>query len=306
MPDLTPWGAPAALHDPGRTLVMGVVNVTPDSFSDGGQWFTPEVAVAHGHELLAQGADIVDVGGESTRPGAAPVPVEEELRRVLPVVSALAAAGAVVSIDTMHAAVAERAVEAGAALVNDVSGGLADPEMARVVAAAGVPYVVGHWRGPSDVMDSLASYGDVVQDVVRELSVRVETLGEAGVDPRAIVLDPGLGFAKPGAANWPLLARLDELQALGHPVLVGASRKRFLGHLLATARAGSAGGSAAVPVPPADRDAATAATTALAALAGVWAVRVHEVPASMDAVLVAAAWRAARGRPPVDDGGGAW
>lgn len=306
MPDLTPWGAPAALHHPGRTLVMGVVNVTPDSFSDGGQWFTPEVAVAHGHELLAQGADIVDVGGESTRPGAAPVPVEEELRRVLPVVSALAAAGAVVSIDTMHAAVAERAVEAGAALVNDVSGGLADPEMARVVAAAGVPYVVGHWRGPSDVMDSLASYGDVVQDVVRELSVRVETLGEAGVDPRAIVLDPGLGFAKPGAANWPLLARLDELQALGHPVLVGASRKRFLGHLLATARAGSAGGSAADPVPPADRDAATAATTALAALAGVWAVRVHEVPASMDAVLVAAAWRAARGRPPVDDGGGAW
>lgn len=306
MPDLTPWGAPAALHHPGRTLVMGVVNVTPDSFSDGGQWFTPEVAVAHGHELLAQGADIVDVGGESTRPGAARVPVEEELRRVLPVVSALAAAGAVVSIDTMHAAVAERAVEAGAALVNDVSGGLADPEMARVVAAAGVPYVVGHWRGPSDVMDSLASYGDVVQDVVRELSVRVEALGEAGVDPRAIVLDPGLGFAKPGAANWPLLARLDELQALGHPVLVGASRKRFLGHLLTTARAGSAGGSAADPVPPADRDAATAATTALAALAGVWAVRVHEVPASMDAVLVAAAWRAARGRPPVDDGGGAW
>lgn len=306
MPDLTPWGAPAALHHPGRTLVMGVVNVTPDSFSDGGQWFTPEVAVAHGHELRAQGADIVDVGGESTRPGAARVPVEEELRRVLPVVSALAAAGAVVSIDTMHAAVAERAVEAGAALVNDVSGGLADPEMARVVAAAGVPYVVGHWRGPSDVMDSLASYGDVVQDVVRELSLRVEALGEAGVDPRAIVLDPGLGFAKPGAANWPLLARLDELQALGHPVLVGASRKRFLGHLLATARAGSAGGSAADPVPPADRDAATAATTALAALAGVWAVRVHEVPASMDAVLVAAAWRAARGRPPVDDGGGAW
>lgn len=306
MPDLTPWGAPAALHDPGRTLVMGVVNVTPDSFSDGGQWFAPEVAVAHGHELLAQGADIVDVGGESTRPGAARVPVEEELRRVLPVVSALAAAGAVVSIDTMRAAVAERAVEAGAALVNDVSGGLADREMARVVAAAGVPYVVGHWRGPSDVMDSLASYGDVVQDVVRELSARVEALGEAGVDPRAIVLDPGLGFAKPGAANWPLLARVDELMALGHPVLVGASRKRFLGHLLATARAGSAGGSAAEPVPPADRDAATAATTALAALAGVWAVRVHAVPASVDAVLVAAAWRAARGRPAVDEGGGAW
>ncbi len=307
---------PAALRDRGRTLVMGVVNVTPDSFSDGGQWFEPEVAVAHGHSLLAQGADIVDVGGESTRPGAPRVGVEEELRRVLPVVSTLAAAGAVVSIDTMRAEVAEAAVAAGAGIVNDVSGGLADPAMAGVVAAAGVPYVVSHWRGHSEVMDSLATYDDVVDDVVRELTARADALTGAGVDPGQLILDPGLGFAKPGAANWPILARLDELVGLGYPVLLGASRKRFLGHLLAHARAeaGIRGwGSPDAehgpdPVPPVERDRATAAVSALAAMAGVWAVRVHEVPASFDAVVVAAAWRSARleAQRRSAAGGGAW
>lgn len=295
---------------------MGVVNVTPDSFSDGGQWFEPDVAIAHGRALVAQGADIVDVGGESTRPGAPRVGTEEELRRVLPVVTALAADGALVSIDTMHADVARAALDAGASIVNDVSGGLADPGMAAVVAAAGVPYVVSHWRGHSDVMDTLATYHDVVTDVIRELTARVDALVAAGVDPGQVILDPGLGFAKPGAANWPILARLDEVVGLGCPVLVGASRKRFLGHLLARAHA-EAGirrwGSADAehgpdPVPPIERDHATAAVSALAALAGVWAVRVHEVPASLDAVVVAAAWRAAQ----VEEqrraaaGGGAW
>lgn len=285
---------PPALRDPGRTLVMGVVNVTPDSFSDGGQWFAPEVAIVHGETLLAQGADLIDVGGESTRPGAARVPVDEELRRVLPVIRALASAGAVVSVDTMRAGVARAALEAGASIVNDVSGGLADPAMGAVVGDAGVPYVVTHWRGHSDVMDARSEYRDVVRDVTRELGDRIAALAEAGVAPGQVILDPGLGFAKPGAANWPLLARLPELTALGYPVLVGASRKRFLGHLLAEdrwQRSGAVGASPAEPVPPVERDAATAAVTALAAAAGAWAVRVHEVPPSRDAVLVARAWR---------------
>jgi dihydropteroate synthase len=287
-PDASPFPLPESLASLERALVMGVVNVTPDSFSDGGQWLEPAAAVTHGTDLVALGADIVDVGGESTRPGAPRVPVEEELRRVLPVVSALAAGGAVVSIDTMRAQVAELAVAAGAAIVNDVSGGLADPGMASFVASAAVPYVLGHWRGHSDVMDDRADYDDVLRDVIRELRARVEAFEAAGVDPAQIVLDPGLGFAKPGVANWPILAGLDELLALGHPVLLGASRKRFLGHLLAGAD------PSAQPVPPTERDRAGAAVSALAALAGVWAVRVHEVPPSRDAVLVAAAWRGAR------------
>lgn len=285
-PTTAPAPLPAALVPLERTLVMGVVNVTPDSFSDGGQWFEPADALAHGRELLAQGADIVDVGGESTRPGAARVSVEEELRRILPVVEGLAAAGAVVSIDTMRSQVAELAVQAGASIVNDVSGGLGDAGMATFVARSGVPYVLGHWRGQSDVMDSLADYDDVVRDVVRELGSRLAAMVDAGVDPAQVVLDPGLGFAKPGSANWPLLAGLDELLALERPVLVGASRKRFLAHLLTDDHG-------TLPA-PAERDHATAAVSALAALAGVWAVRVHDVPANRDAVLVAAAWRAAR------------
>ncbi len=287
-PGAAPSPLPARLASLQRTLVMGVVNVTPDSFSDGGQWLEPGAAVAHGTDLLAQGADIVDVGGESTRPGAPRVPAEEELRRVLPVVRGLAAGGAVVSIDTMRAPVAELALAAGASIVNDVSGGLADPGMASFVARAGVPYVLGHWRGHSDVMDERAHYDDVLRDVVGELRGRVEAFESAGVDPAQIVLDPGLGFAKPGVANWPILAGLDELLALGRPVLLGASRKRFLGHLLAGADPD------AQPVPPAERDRAGAAVSALAALAGVWAVRVHDVPPTRDAVLVAAAWRGAR------------
>ncbi|WP_425393973.1 dihydropteroate synthase, partial [Actinotalea ferrariae] len=240
-----------------RALVMGVVNVTPDSFSDGGRWFEPHAAVEHGLRLLEQGADVLDVGGESTRPGAERVPVDEERRRVLPVVRELVGAGAVVSVDTTRAAVADAAVEAGALVVNDVSGGLADPAMAGVVAATGVVYVAMHWRGHADVMDARATYDDVVTQVRDELALRVDGLVAAGVRPEQLVLDPGLGFAKPGSDNWPLLAHLDELLALGRPVLVGASRKRFLGHLLA--------GPDGVPAPPEGRDAATAAVSALAA-----------------------------------------
>ena len=283
------------LADVGRTLVMGVVNVTPDSFSDGGEWYEPDAAIAHGRELLGEGADILDVGGESTRPGAGRVPVEAELARVLPVISALAAEGAVVSVDTTRAVVAERAVAAGARIVNDVSGGLADPAMADVVARTGVAYVCMHWRGHSDVMDDLEDYDDVVTDVRDELAARVGTLRAAGVRRDQVVLDPGLGFSKAGSSNWPLLARLGELEELGLPVLVGASRKRFLGHLLAR--------SDGQPVPPLLRDDATAAITTLAAAAGAWCVRVHTVRASADAVRVAAAWsRAGAGSP---DGTGA-
>ena len=285
-PTTAPAPLPASLAGLERTLVMGVVNVTPDSFSDGGRWFEPQAAVAHGLDLLAQGADIVDVGGESTRPGAPRVTATEELRRVLPVIDALVAAGAVVSIDTMRAQVAELAVDAGAALVNDVSGGLADAGMPAFVARSDVPYVIGHWRGHSDVMDGLSEYDDVLRDVVRELAARLDVFTEAGADPAQLVVDPGLGFAKPGEANWPILAGLDELVALGRPVLLGASRKRFLGRLLV-------GSDQELP-PPAARDHATAAVSALAALAGAWGVRVHDVPATRDAVLVAAAWRGAR------------
>lgn len=278
-------GLPAALDGLSRCLVMGVVNVTPDSFSDGGRWFERDEAIAAGLRLAAQGADLIDVGGESTRPGAARIPVEEELRRVLPVVSELAAAGVVVSIDTMRAEVADAAMTAGAAIVNDVSGGLADPRMGALVARSGVPFVAMHWRGPSDTMESLAHYDDVVTDVVKELSARLDDLVAAGVDPRQVVLDPGLGFAKRAHHNWSLLAHLDRLIALGRPVVVGASRKRFLGAVVTDPDG--------TPAPVERRDDATAATSALAAAAGAWCVRVHEVAGSVDAVRVAAAWRAA-------------
>ncbi|WP_082570777.1 dihydropteroate synthase [Cellulomonas sp. Root485] len=264
---------------------MGVVNVTPDSFSDGGRWFTPGAAVAHGLELVEQGADLLDVGGESTRPGARRVAVDDELARVLPVIEQLVARGATVSIDTTRAVVAQAAVERGASIINDVSGGLADDEMYGVVARTGAVYVAMHWRGHADVMDDLDDYDDVVTDVRRELGSRVAALRAAGVRDEQVVLDPGLGFAKAGSSNWPLLARLPELVADGFPVLVGASRKRFLGHLLA--------GPDGEPAPPLARDRATAAVTALAAAAGAWCVRVHEVAGSADAVRVAAAWQGA-------------
>jgi dihydropteroate synthase len=277
-----------------RCLVMGVVNVTPDSFSDGGQWYGADAAIAHGLELAAQGADIVDVGGESTRPGAQRIDEDEELRRVGPVVTELVRAGLPVSIDTMRARVAEFALNAGAQLVNDVSGGLADPDMPRLVAAAGVSYVVVHWRGHSRDMYSRAVYADVLTEVRDELARRVDAVVHAGVDPGCVVLDPGLGFGKRPEHNWPLLRHLTELSRLAElgplagtsfPVLVGASRKGFLGKLLAA--------SDGTPASFADRDEATVAVTALAAAAGAWCVRVHQVPPNADAVRVAAAWQQA-------------
>ena len=278
MPTIT--GLPEVLRGVPRCLVMGVVNVTPDSFSDGGSWFEPDAAVAHGVELVAQGADLVDVGGESTRPGAERVPVDEELRRVIPVVRELSAAGVLVSIDTMRAEVAEQALAAGAVLVNDVSGGLADPAILSVVAAARVPYVIMHWRGPSVDMQARATYGDVVADVGRELVARLDAVTAAGVDPGQVVLDPGLGFAKTAEHNWRLLAALPALAALGRPLLIGASRKGFLGRLLA------ADGE---PRSFDGRDVATAAITALVARDGAWCVRVHEARGSRDAVEVVTA-----------------
>ncbi|WP_127132031.1 dihydropteroate synthase [Georgenia sp. SYP-B2076] len=280
----TPSPLPQALQETGRTLVVGIVNVTPDSFSDGGQWFDTDVAIAHGRHLLAQGADIVDIGGESTRPGADPVTPAEELARVLPVVEALARDGAVVSVDTINATTAEAALAGGALLVNDVSGGLADPAMAATVARTGAVYILGHWRGTPETMNSLAVYDDVVVDVCSELEARVSEMLAAGVRPQQIVIDPGLGFAKDPEHNWRLLAHLDALAALGHPVAVGVSRKRFLSGVVAPE----------VAAEPLARDHATAAVSALAAHAGAWAVRVHEVVGSADAVRVAAAWRAHR------------
>jgi dihydropteroate synthase len=267
-----------------RCLVMGVVNVTPDSFSDGGLWLEPDAAVKHGLDQLAEGADLLDVGGESTRPGAARPPVEEELRRVLPVIEALTASGAVLSVDTMRAEVAAAAVEAGAAVVNDVSGGHADPRVLPTVADLGVPYVLMHWRGHSRDMQAKATYADVVSDVASEIGTALDAAVEAGIDAARIAVDPGLGFAKTGEHNWALLRRLEELHALGFPLLVGASRKAFLGSLLAD--------PAGTPRPAVDRDDASAALSALAALSGAWCVRVHDVRRSRDAVLVASRWAA--------------
>jgi dihydropteroate synthase len=283
-------GPVPGLADPGRCLVMGVVNVTPDSFSDGGAWFGTDAAVGHGLELAAQGADLVDVGGESTRPGAQRVSAAEEMRRVIPVITALAAAGVPTSVDTMRARVAEAAVAAGACLVNDVSGGLADPQMPRLVGKTGAGYVVMHWRGHSHDMMQRAVYQDVVAEVSAELRARVDKAVEEGVDPARIVLDPGLGFAKHPSHNWALLTSLDTIATLGGtcpalPVIIGASRKRFLGRLLA--------GPDGTPRPFDGCDGATVAVTSLAAAAGAWAVRVHAVPANVDAVKVGAAWRQA-------------
>jgi dihydropteroate synthase len=261
---------------------MGVVNVTPDSFSDGGLWLEPDAAVAHGLSQLADGADLVDVGGESTRPGAERPPVAEELRRVLPVIEALSAAGAIVSIDTMRAEVAAAAVRAGASVVNDVSGGHADPEMLATVAGLDVPYVLMHWRGHSVDMQARATYADVVAEVHAELVTAVSDAVAAGIDPGRIAVDPGLGFAKTGEHNWTLLRRLARLHDLGLPILVGASRKAFLGSLLADEQ-----GS---PRPALERDDASAAVSALAALAGAWCVRVHDVRRTLDAVRVASRW----------------
>jgi dihydropteroate synthase len=271
-----------------RCLVMGVVNVTPDSFSDGGKWFRADDAIAHGLELAAQGADMVDVGGESTRPGAQRISEEEELRRVGPVVKALVQSGLVVSIDTMRPAVAEFALSAGARMVNDVSGGQADPGMAALIAAAQVPFVVTHWRDFSADMYRRAVYDDVVAEVTAELAANVTALIEAGIDPARLIMDAGLGFAKRPAHNWAILTRLDEISELAcpgapFPVLVGASRKGFIGRLLSA--------DPDHPRPFDQTDDATVALTALAAVSGAWCVRVHAVPGNVDAAKIAARWQ---------------
>jgi dihydropteroate synthase len=257
---------------------MGVVNVTPDSFSDGGEWFDPEAAIRHGLDLLDQGADIVDIGGESTRPGAARPPVAEELRRVIPVVRDLAGRGAYVSVDTMRAEVAAAALEAGASMINDVSGGRADPELLPLIATAGCGYICMHWRAHSADMQSRATYDDVVREVVLELGAQLDDVLRAGVAPEHVALDPGFGFAKTGEHNWQLLQRLSELDQLGRPLLIGVSRKTFLGTLLAAPDGR--------PRPAKARDDATTALTALLAQHPVWGVRVHSVRASRDAIAV--------------------
>ena len=269
-----------------RTRVMGILNVTPDSFSDGGRFAAVDHAVDAGLALVRDGADLVDVGGESTRPGAVRVDEAEELRRVIPVVRALAEAGIAVSIDTMRARVAEAACEAGAVLVNDVSGGLADPAMLDVIAATGRQCVLMHWRGHSTVMQSRAVYGDLVREVTDEIVDRVDAAVAAGVDPADIVLDPGFGFAKDADQSWDLLAAYPRLSSLGFPLLVGASRKRFLAECVPNEAPG-------ISV-PADRDGASAAVAALVAQAGAWGVRVHDVAPAAAAVRVAARLEAAR------------
>jgi dihydropteroate synthase len=276
---VSPLYAVPDLPQPARTLVVGVVNVTPDSFSDGGEWLDPAAAITHGLDLLTEGADIIDVGGESTRPGATRPGVSEELRRVLPVVRELVAAGACVSIDTMRAAVAEPAIAAGARLVNDVSGGRSDPGMLGLVADAGVAYVCMHWRGHSEDMQSRACYADVVAEVIAELRTQLEEADRAGVAIDKLIIDPGFGFAKTGQHNWQLLQRLEEFDVLGRPMLAGVSRKTFLGRLLA-----NADGS---PRPAKERDDATTALSTVLALRAVWGVRVHSVRASRDAIAVA-------------------
>ncbi|WP_442929076.1 dihydropteroate synthase [Mycobacterium sp. MS1601] len=261
---------------------MGIVNVTEDSFSDGGRYLSPDAAVRHGLGLVADGAAIIDVGGESTRPGHQRVEPEIEKARVLPVVERLAAQGVTVSIDTMHADVAAAALEHGAAIVNDVSGGRADAAMAGVVASAGVPWILMHWR-PVSAQDphTVPDYGDVVTDVRDALLRTVDDAVAAGVDPANLVIDPGLGFAKTAQHNWQLLKALPKFVETGFPVLIGASRKRFLGALLA--------GADGVR-PPDGRETATAVISALAATHGAWGVRVHNVRASVDALAVADAW----------------
>lgn len=268
-----------------RPVVMGVLNVTPDSFSDGGFFIEPEAAVAHAKAVAAAGADIIDVGGESTRPGADRTSIAQEIDRTIPVVSALVHAGLTVSIDTMRSEVASRAVEVGAAYINDVSGGLADPQMAATAAEAGVDVILMHWRGHSRDMQERAHYEDVTAEVIAELSERVGEFVDAGVDLERVIIDPGLGFAKSFEHNWRLIATLPEIMAQGHRVIVGTSRKGFLGAV------GRPPGSARTPL---ERDVATAVTSAYLFDLGVWGVRVHDVRSTVDALDVAAALQSAR------------
>lgn len=269
---------------PPAPVVMGVLNVTADSFSDGGRYLDVDAAVMHGLELHETGVGIVDVGGESTRPGAERIDPDIEAERVVPVIAELSARGVVTSVDTMRASVAEAAIEAGVRIVNDVSGGRADPDMAAVVASAGVPWILMHWRSAAAYTHSgrADNYENVVEDVRRELLEQVDIAVSAGVDPSNIVLDPGLGFAKNARHNWELLHALPAFVALGMPVLIGASRKRFLGSLLASEDA---------PRPPDGREVATAVVSALAVAGGAWGVRVHDARATLDAVAVVQAWK---------------
>lgn len=265
----------AARH---RTLIMGVLNVTPDSFSDGGDFLDTEAAIKRGMELVEQGADIVDVGGESTRPGAARVTLEQEQLRIIPVVGALARAGVTVSVDTMNASTALQSIDYGAKYINDVSGGIADFFMARVIRESDATFIASHWRGHSVEMDAQALYKDAPSDITRELGERVAALIAEDIKPEQLIVDPGLGFAKNAEHNWQMLGRLGELKALGYPLLVGASRKRFLSSLLpddATME---------------DRDAATVAVSVLAAQAGAWGVRVHAVARTYAALRVLESW----------------
>ncbi len=277
-----PGGLPADVVGVPSPLVFGVINTTPDSFSDGGRFPDSSMAVAEGIRLHSQGAHLIDVGGESTRPGATRISGDEECGRVIPVINGLVAAGIPVSIDTMRASTACAAVEHGACIVNDVSGGLADPAMLPAVAELGVPIILMHWRAHSHEMQNWASYDDVVAEVSTELSARVDAALAAGIARDRIILDPGLGFAKEAGHNWALLHALPRIIGLGFPVLVGASRKRFLGALLAD--------DAGAPREALERDGASAVISALAAEHGAWAVRVHDVPSTHDALLVQRAW----------------
>lgn len=274
---LHPSGLPNQISSLDRTLVMGVINVTPDSFSDGGLFLDSKVAIAHAQQMLVDGADIIDVGGESTRPGSERISAQEEIDRALPVITEMAKTDAILSIDTMRAEVAKAAMSAGAHMINDVSGGKADPEMLEYVAKISSPYILMHWRGPSNIMNTLTNYDDVVRDVTMEISAQVEVAVSAGISRDRIAIDPGIGFAKTVEQNWPILKHLDVLDELGLPILMGASRKKFLGELLA--RNGE-------PRVMEEREAATTAISTLIALRNTWAVRVHDVKASRDAIAV--------------------
>lgn len=274
---LHPSGLPENLRNLDRTLVMGVLNVTPDSFSDGGRFDDTEIAISHALQMIEDGADIIDIGGESTRPGSERISVQVELDRVLPVIAGLVDSGVAISIDTMRAEVARAAIEAGACMINDVSGGKSDPEMLSYVSTLTVPYILMHWRGPSNIMNTLTDYNDVVADVTSEISKQVDVAVAAGIARKRIAIDPGIGFAKTVDQNWPILKHLDVLEELGLPILMGASRKKFLGELLA---------KDGVVRDSDERESATTAISTLMAARGLWAVRVHDVRPTRDAIAV--------------------
>ena len=271
-----PAGLSPTLAKLNRCLVVGVLNVTPDSFSDGGLFSDTNAAVKYAQDLIQNGADLIDVGGESTRPGASRITTLEEQKRVIPVIKELTSLGIITSIDTMNSETALVAVNAGAQMVNDVSGGLADEKMHKCVADLNVPYVLMHWRGHSTVMDNLATYSDVVTEVVNEIQIQVDKAIKSGIDRNKIVIDPGLGFAKNPEHNWEILKKFNELHHLNLPIYIGASRKRFLTDF-------------AIPrgsLEPKDRDIATSIITSYVSLNGAWAVRVHDVSASSAAVKI--------------------